>query len=342
MNALKCNFFVLGISHNVVGAEDLGECGMTKETCSNLEEEIIASGLATEALVLSTCNRIEIYLANSEEINPKDLLEKNLQNSKWKTPAFLKSHYTKCGIDAIAHVFEVASGLNSQMTGETEILGQVKETYARASEQKHCEHILNAVFQKTLQCAKWIRTNTQIGRGKISIGSVSSELAARIFDPLQEAKILLLGSGEAGRLVADALFVRGANNIIVASRTRQNANALANAIGCKSAELSDALADLSLFDIVICASFSEEPLVRAKAVEQALEKRCQPMFFIDLGIPQNVETAAADIDDAYVYNLSDLSKIANENMDARKMQIELAKKEILRRAQNLSEKIFHK
>lgn len=335
------NIFVFGISHNCANPQILGECGMQKDECSAAEAEIINSGLASEALILSTCNRVEIYLAANENFDAKNFLSKKFASAKWcDNNFFIKNCYQKNGIDAIEHLFEVASGLNSQMTGETEILGQVKAAYARAVEAEHCHCILNAVFQKSAQCAKWIRTNTQIGRGKISIGSVSSELAARIFDPLESANILLAGSGEAGKLVADALYVRGAKNMTVVSRTRTNADSLATQIGCKSAELADALADLSPFDIVICASFSEEPLISAKTVESAIEKRCQPIFLIDLGIPQNIESDAANIDDAYLYNLADLSKIANENMDARKNQIQDAKKEILRRANNLSAKLF--
>lgn len=313
---------------------------MDKDTCTAAEAEFISRGIADECVVLSTCNRVEVYLACDAKSNPEDFPRIAISSGKWhSSEQFQKNRYVKRGKEAIAHLFAVASGMNSQLTGETEILGQVKAAYSRASGAGHCHSMLNAMFQKTLQCAKWIRTNTQIGRGKISIGSVSSELAARIFDPLEDAEILLAGSGEAGRLVADALWVRGARKLTVASRTRANADKLAAEIGCKSANLDEALSDISVFDIVICASFSEEPLLTAKAVEAALEKRCQPIFLIDLGIPQNIESAAADIDDAYLYNLSDLSKIANENMDARKGQTAIATAEIARRAENLARKL---
>ena len=335
------DIYLFGISHSCADAATLGECGMDAPSCTRAEAELLTRSGASEAVVLSTCNRVEIYLAAPLDFDARSFPSRNFESAKWsRSRKFADACYAKRGREAIEHLFEVASGLNSQMLGETEILGQVKAAYSRAAQAGHCRAILNAAFQKAAQCAKWIRTNTQIGRGKISIGSVSSELAARIFDPLEEANILLAGSGETGRLVAEALRVRGVKNMTVASRTRENADALAASIGCRSEDIKTALADISAFDIVICASFSEEPLISARAVEDAMEKRCQPLFLIDLGIPQNIESAAADIDDAYLYNLADLSKIANENMEARKGQIGQARAEIVRRASALSKKLF--
>ena len=236
---------------------------------------------------------------------------------------FKKICSVKKNAEAISHLFAVASGLKSQMTGETEILGQVKAAYERARGLRHCGPTLNALFQKAIHCAKWVRTNTEIGRGKISLGSVSSELAARIFEDISRAKILLLGSGEAGRLIADALYVRGARDIVVASRTRANAETLAEKVCGRAENLSEAIQKLSAYDIILSASFSDEPLIVYNAVNEAMQKRRnRPMFLIDLAIPRNIEEKCAQIEDVYIYNLSDLSKIANENMEARRAEIE--------------------
>ena len=201
--------------------------------------------------------------------------------------------------------------------------------------------MLNTAFQKAAHYAKWVRSNTEIGRGKISLGSVSSELAARIFEDISRAKILLLGSGEAGRLIADALYVRGARDIVVASRTRANAETLAEKVCGRAENLSEAIQKLSAYDIILSASFSDEPLIVYNAVNEAMQKRRnRPMFLIDLAIPRNIEEKCAQIEDVYIYNLSDLSKIANENMEARRAEIESSRKYIKEKARAIGERLF--
>ena len=203
------------------------------------------------------------------------------------------------------------------------------------------ERASDAVFQKAAQCAKWIRTNTDIGHGKISLGSVSAELAARIFEDISKAKILLVGSGEAGRLVADALFVRGAVNITVVSRTRQKAEDLAQKVGVEAADMKESLANLQNFDIVICASLAPYNLITLEMAKNAVAKRAEKsMFLIDLGVPANIEPRCAEIDNVFLYTLADLSKIANENIKSRLGEIESAKKEILRRAANIASRLW--
>ena len=200
---------------------------------------------------------------------------------------------------------------------------------------------MNTLFQKAIHCAKWVRTNTEIGRGKISVGSVCAELASRIFDDISKAKILLAGSGEVGKLVAEALYVRGANDIIVCSRTRANADRLAEKIGCRSGDLQSSLSKLESFDIVLCASLSREPLIKKPLVENACNKRGnRPIFLIDLAVPHNIESDCAELDDAFLYNLSDLSKIANENIATRKSEISRAAEAVEFRANSLAERLF--
>ncbi len=335
MEEFNKNFYVVGISHNTTSPEIIGKCGLPSQDCRNLEDFLIKNS-CDEALVLSTCNRVELYFTTSKA--PEEII-KYFPDS-WKLENFAKNGFKK-NYFAIEHLFEVASGLQSQMTGETEILGQVKSAYANAQECGHCASILNPIFQKSAQCAKWIRTNTDIGHGKISIGSVSSELASRIFENLEDINILLIGSGEAGRLVAEALRVRGAKNISISSRTYQNAQTLAQQTSSQALELEKALNSLADFDITITASFADNPLISKEMAESAMETRGgNPIFLIDLGIPRNIEPECSEVEDVYLYNLSDLSKIANENMETRRAEIETARKEISRRAKNLAEKIF--
>ena len=338
-----CNLYAAGISHECADADAIGAFGIEKDACSIAEKLIMETSGSPEILVLSTCNRVEIYFVARSEIDCEKIARTYARTAaKNADPdAFARLKYVKKNADAVRHLFEVASGLLSKMTGETEILGQVKAAYARAAAAGHCGPILNAVFQKANQCAKWVRTNTDIGRGKISLGSVASELADRIFDDISKAKILLVGSGEAGKLVAEALYLRGAKDITVASRTRANADALAAEIGVSSAELSDSLAALPNYDITVCASFSQQPLIAKNDVQTAVEKRGgKPMFLIDLAVPRNIEADCGDVDDAYLYNLEDLSRIANENMAARRAEIESARAAIAEKALGVSEKFW--
>ena len=329
------NLYLAGISHQCADTQMLGKCGVSNDFTQLSEDAILKIPEISEALVLSTCNRVEIYIvATSSDAVSKaiDVFCKNPPRNCDSTE-FKKIAYQKVGKDVIEHVFEVASGLQSQMTGETEILGQVKSAYANASSCRHCGAILNTVFQKANQCAKWVRTNTDIGHGKISLGSVASELADRIFDDITKAKILLLGSGEAGKLVAEALFVRGAKNITVASRRFENAEKLAKEIGVSADKMPQAIENLFQFDIVITASFSPTPLIDTNSVKVALKKRNnKPIFLIDLAVPNNIVTDCGNIDDIYLYNLEDLSKIANENISMRKSEIEIARTTILEKS----------
>lgn len=329
------NLYSAGISYENVPPEIIGRFGMPQTACTFAESA--AGDCASEILILSTCNRVEVYFAADSDAAIKKVVEKI-----WGENAddFAKICSIKKNADAADHLFAVASGLKSQMTGETEILGQVKAAYERAHAAGHCAGVLNALFQKAIHCAKWVRTNTEIGRGKISVGSVCAELALRIFDNIGRAKILLLGSGEVGKLVSDALFVRGAADITVCSRTRENADKLAEKIGCRSADIQTAIENLEYFDIVLCASSSKEFLITEQLAQSAVSKRrSRPIFLIDLAVPYNIEPTCGNLDGAFLYTLADLSKIANENIAARKAEIERAENAVRERADALAKKL---
>lgn len=334
--AKKRNLFLVGISHGSADAELIGSCSFDDKEADALEKLII-NEYCDEALILSTCNRTEFYLAKTGDFNADiipEIIKKIFKTSK-KTCAedFLKNAYTKSELACAEHLFSVASGLDSQMTGETEIFGQVKAAYARALASGHCSTILNKLFQKAAQCGKWVRSNTEIGSGKISLGSVSAALATRIFKDIKETKILLIGSGNAGGSVAEALCLRGAKNICIASKTLENAETLARSISAKSLAFDEALNLLENFDVIICAASVKIPFIVCEKIISALEKRRNnPIFLIDLGVPRNCEVSCGNIENCYLYTLDDLSTIANENLKSRRAEIEFARKEIARRA----------
>lgn len=334
------NLYAAGISHECAKAQLVGQCALTPQKCTETESRLLGLSGISEILILSTCNRFETYFVADSEKYAEEILSEFAHMGKPAGELREHSYFFSNG-DALQHLFEVASGLKSQMVGETEILGQVKAAYARAAAAGHCRAILNSTFQKAAQCAKWIRTNTDIGHGKISLGSVSAELASRIFEDISKAKILLVGSGEAGKLVADALFVRGARNITVASRTWANSNELAKKIGATAEHLQNVLSSISDFDIVICASRSPQYLITLDLARDAIRARAgNPVFFIDLAVPKNIDPYCGDLDNVFLYNLDDLSKIANENILARMGEINRARVEIGRRSSLISQRLF--
>ncbi len=316
--------YLCGISHESASPSQIGECSVPKEECCVRENFIFEKYGFAELVLLSTCNRVEYYFTASEDFDCSQFCIDVFSNAN-------DVCYVKKNLDAVEHLFEVASGLRSQMTGETEIFGQVKNAYSRAFEGGHCGAFLNAIFQKAAQVAKWIRTNTDIGHGKISIGSVSALLATQIFEDITSAKILLIGSGEAGRLIAEALLVRDSRRLTIASRTRENATNLAKELGVESENFSSALSSLERFDIIICASAAGE-IITVDMIKDVLKKRTNPIFLIDLSVPKNVDESCAKIGDVFLYDMRDLSKIANANMDLRKGEILRARQIIKKKA----------
>ncbi len=316
--------YLCGISHESASPSQIGECSVPQDKCSVRENFIFEKYGFAELVLLSTCNRVEYYFVASE----------NFDCSQFCSDAFSNANgvcYVKKNLDVVEHLFEVASGLRSQMIGETEIFGQVKNAYSRAFDGGRCGSLLNSIFQKAAQVGKWIRTNTDIGHGKISIGSVSALLASQIFEDITAAEILLIGSGEAGRLIAEALLVRESRRLTIASRTRENAINLADALGVESDDFSSALSSLARYDIIICASAAGE-IITVNMIKDALKKRSNPIFLIDLSVPKNVDEACSKIGDVFLYDMRDLSKIANDNMDLRKGEILRARQIIKKKA----------
>lgn len=289
-----------------------------------------------ECLVLNTCNRIELYLiALKPEI--KTVVEKyfcdfhNFEFDHLKNFSFWKS-----GLDVVNHLFEVSSGIDSQMVGETEITGQVKSSYQTASELASVGPVLHKVFQKCFQSTKLVRSNTTIGKGQISIGSVAVDLALRIFGDIKGSRILVIGTGEVGEKTVIALKIRGARSISVSSRTYANAESLAKKIEGQPIAFEGFPNELSQFDIIVCSTASSESIISFKMIESAMHERPnQPMFFIDLAVPRDIEIQVSNIPNVFLYNLDDLAEIANENLNDRIAEIDGCRQILQERAERL-------
>jgi glutamyl-tRNA reductase len=299
------------------------------------------AGLALpECLVLNTCNRVELYglvPAASEAARLRAQLLDHLGKFHLLDPAELGQFVLwKQHEEVVTHVFDVAAGLDSQMIGETEILGQIKDSYSDAARRGAAGPVLNRVFQKSFQAAKWARTHTAIGRGAVSIGSVAAELAARIFGDPAHSHLLLLGAGEVGQSALQALRSRGAQAVTVASRTLAHAQQLAGPHEGAAVELTRVPALLATVDIVLCALAADAPLLTRDQLAAASHARAgRPLFVIDLAVPRNVAPDAAGLANVYLYNLDDLAAIANENLQARLAAVEQCRSTLADKARHV-------
>lgn len=285
-----------------------------------------------ECLILSTCNRIECYGAG-QAIDHEAAQSIFCQTAGYDTALFAQATLREEGPAVVKHIFEVASGLDSQMVGETEILGQVKNAYAAAVERGVLGARLNRLFQKSFQAAKWVRTHTAIGRGQVSIGQVAGELAERIFGELAGCRLLVIGTGEVGEKTLLALRDRGAADITLASRTFENARRMAARYQGQAVEFETVPHLMHRFDIVVCSSASPDTLFSRQQMAGCLRQRGGlPLFVVDLAMPRNVDPLASHLTGLYLYNLDDLALIANENLRARQTEVEKCRAVLQERA----------
>jgi glutamyl-tRNA reductase len=315
-------FFVIGATHHLAPIAVREKLALPGESAGRLHHELIALPEVRELALLNTCNRIEFYGVATHPAAAERIQDAFCRQQQFAVAEFERFRLELQGRAALQHLLEVAAGLDSQMLGETEIFGQVKEAYAAAQAQHAAGPVLNRVFQKVFQAAKQVRTQTAITLGKVSVANVAVELARSIFGDLATTQVLLLGAGEIGEKTARAFQNRGAGMLTVASRRSDRAMELAAALGGRALPFEQRENRLAEFDVVVCATNAPEPIVAAGLVAAAMKKRpARPLLLIDLSLPRNVEAAAARVQNVFVYNLDDLARIADENRRAREAEI---------------------
>ncbi len=278
----------------------------------------------SEAAIVSTCNRTELYAA----LDPADegLIPAWLASYRAVEPGELASMaYSYWDADAARHIIRVASGLDSQVLGEPQILGQVKTAYEIARNAGTLGPELNLLSQVTLSAAKRVRTDTDIGRNPVSVAYAAVVMAQQIFSDLKSKRALLLGAGETIQRVAEHLNELGIGTMGVANRTLANAETLAARFNGRAMQLTDVANHLHEYDIVIASTGSALPVLGKGAVEHAIRlRRRRPMFIVDIAIPRDVEPEVADLSDVYLYTIDDLTEIIEENVRQRRMAAESA------------------
>lgn len=282
-----------------------------------------------EAAILSTCNRTEVYCA--ADLTDYEPLGEWLADYRAVPIADVRgAAYAHWDHDAARHLMRVAAGLDSQVLGEPQILGQVKDAYDVARTAGTLGPELNLLSQMTLNVAKRVRTDTDIGRNPISVAYAAVSLARQIFANLEEKSALLLGAGETVELVAEHLREAGIGRMTIANRTLVHAESLAARVGANAIQLSEMPRHLANHDVVIASTASTLPVLGKGAVEAALKQRKRrPMFMVDIAVPRDIEPEVGSLDDVYLYSIDDLSEIIEANLGERRRAAESAEALIL-------------
>lgn len=280
--------------------------------------------LGVEMVIVSTCNRTELY-CNLGEVSCDDVVQWLISYKGLNQQEVLPCLYKYQQQQAVAHLMRVASGLDSLILGEPQILGQIKQAYTESREAGSVGSVLERFFQRAFSVAKQVRTDTDIGVNAVSVAFAAVSLAKQIFDDLSGSKVLLVGAGETIELVAKHLIDQGVNKLMVANRTVSRAKTLADRFGAEVITLNEIPNHLAESDIVISSTASPLPIIGKGMVETALKKRrFQPMFLVDIAVPRDIEEQVGELRDAYLYTVDDLQGIVEQNIASRREVAEQA------------------
>jgi glutamyl-tRNA reductase len=286
--------------------------------------ELLRGGrIADEAVILSTCNRVEIYAATPLEPAKAAVELKGFLASihDYRDP-LTDELYVLGEPQSLIHLFKVACGLDSMVLGETEILGQLKKAYELSLQHGHTGPRLNKAFQRAFHVAKHIRTETNIQRGSVSVASVAVELAEKIFSSLHDHDVMVIGAGDTSEKTARALLSRGARGIFVANRSHDRAVALASELGGRAMRFEDWAGEFENIDIVISATAAPHHILDRPRLETLMKlRRNRPLLLIDIAVPRNIDPEVVFIENVYLYNVDDLQSIADDYLKQRKEEI---------------------
>jgi glutamyl-tRNA reductase len=317
------HLFLLGVSHRTAPVDLRERLDFAARGLDAALAALAARPASSEAVVLSTCNRSEIYVACGEvPAAQADLLgflaEYHGLDAETVTPHL----YERVDGAAAQHLFRVAGGLDSLVVGEPQILGQVKEAYSTATERGSAGPLLNKVFSWSFTVGKRVRSETALSEGAVSVSFAATSLARKIFGDLAGRTVLVVGAGEMGKLTAQHLKAQGVERVLITSRTLAHASALAGSIGGAPVPWSELLSTLGEADIVITATGAALPILTRAQVESARRgRRNRPLFIIDIALPRDVDPAVGDLDSVFLYNIDDLQAVVQENLTRRAAEV---------------------
>jgi len=315
---------MVGLNHRDAPVDLREQLAVPVERQGEVMQHLVSEHDLEEGVLISTCNRVEMYFAGGDEDAPAEHLAKTLADRKdveWSP--IRETLYAHEGKEVVHHLFRVAGSLDSMVVGETQIINQVKTAYSEARILGLTGNRLNPMFQEALSLAKEIQEQTDIGERKISVSSVAVDFVSRVFEDLSRKTVMLVGAGETARVCLEHLKEHGVENTIVCNRSRERAEDLAESMGAKPVQfdlLEDYIKDT---DVLIVATASESPIIGVGDVQSALRNRnMEPVCILDLSVPRNVNPACEDLDQVYLYNIDDLEQIVARNLEARSDEIE--------------------
>jgi glutamyl-tRNA reductase len=315
------HILVVGINHKTAPVEVREKVASKIFTISNsLRELSMNEEVLEEFMVLSTCNRVEWFTVSRDPEKTSQLLC-NLLGDGVGNPFPQEFLYFYQDLDAVRHIFRVASGLDSMIMGEPQILGQIKDAYRKAAQEKTVGVILNRLLHKTFSVAKRVRSETGIGCRAVSVSYAAVELAKKIFGTLQGKRILLIGAGEMAELAAEHFMRSGASHIVIANRTMERAMELAKRFRAATIPFSHIIDAFETVDVVLSSTGSPEPIIKREDVKACMKKRKhRPLFLIDIAVPRDIEPSVNDLDNVYLYDIDDLQGVVEWNKEERRRE----------------------
>ena len=332
----------LGLNYSTVPVWVRGRFAFNAESCEQTLRRLREEGLASEGVLISTCNRVELYVAaeDGNRIEMESLLrflsrERGIEYSLELKGCF----YFHTQQETLKHLFEVVSGLDSMALGETEISGQVKNAYELALKGHFTGRLLNKVFQEAFRTAKQIRSETDIQKGHISVANVAVELAEKIFSDLNEHDVLVLGAGDTSEKTAKAILSRRGNSrLYIANRTLERALALAEKLGGRAVGFQSWPEELPSLGVIISSTAATEYILTQEQVQKYMQGRLsQPLLLIDIAVPRDIDPQADSLENVYLYNIDDLQAIASKSLRLREQQIHLCRELVQRRVREFTE-----
>lgn len=318
---------VIGISYHTATVQVREQASVRSGEVPAVLQRIRAQFPGSELVLVSTCNRTELYTAgidvNADKHRLFQLMLKG--DESFQADELEKHFYVKSGLEAAEHMLAVASSLDAMVVGESEILGQVKQALAMAEEAGMTGKVLQSLFQRAFRTAKRVHSETDICRGRVSVSSLAVEFAEKVFDDLRTKTVMLVGAGETAELALKSLMDRGARDVLVLNRSHGRGQDLAERCGGRAIQF-DLLEDyLARADIVISSTSAPHLVIHAAAVQRAIDtRRGRPMLMVDIAVPRDIDPAAARIKNVYVYSIDDLQLIAAENITRRREAVEQA------------------
>jgi glutamyl-tRNA reductase len=319
------SLITLGINHKTAPLELRERLAFTPQSLPEALLSLKKLDHIEEASILSTCNRTELYCVTSED-NDLSIIQwfsqfHGLDEDLLKDHLYIHTHEA-----TIRHAMEVACGLDSMVLGEPQIAGQMKDAFALANENGTIGQLLSKLYQRVFAVSKQVRTDTDIGSSPVSVAFAAVSLAKQIFGSLKETTVLLVGAGETIELTARHLYSHGVKNIIIANRSVERAQKLADEFDGQAISLQHIAAHLHRSDIVISSTASPLPIIGKGTVERALKlRRHEPIFMVDMAVPRDIEPEVSELDDVYLYSVDDLQSVIKENMENRQQAAEQAK-----------------